>query len=166
MIKENICINVYSELNEWIDFCITVNDLYNLQAAKEIIDKAYDEWFNNDICEPIADYICRSLEDKKIEFEIYFKEEQLEDESSEIQELHKFVVGNTYTTEDWTIGGTIFYEVKQRDGNEILLTEHLDNVDGIFDHDCGWYDVFMENGTEYVILGSLFGHEHRLYAED
>lgn len=75
MVTERRCINVWSDMNTWIDFCILVSDAdYN--EAKVVIDKAYDDWWElpDAQFEPIADYVCRCLADNGIEHEIYFKE--------------------------------------------------------------------------------------------
>lgn len=72
------CINVYSDMNTWIDFCIIVNDEDDIDKAKEIIDKAYDDWWELEDAsfEPIADWISRNLKEANIDFDIYFKEEK------------------------------------------------------------------------------------------
>jgi hypothetical protein len=67
-------------MNTWIDFCIIVDE-ENLQKAGIIIQKAYDEWWKlSDIQEPIADWICKNLNESGIIYEIYFKSEEEEEE--------------------------------------------------------------------------------------
>lgn len=80
MVTERRCINVWSDMNTWIDFCILVSDA-DFNKAKEVIDKAYDDWWElPDVqFEPIADYVCRCLTDNGIEHEIYFKEDDEEE---------------------------------------------------------------------------------------
>lgn len=78
MVTERRCINVWSDLNEWIDFCILVSDT-EFNKAKEIVEIAYSNWWDNDTCETIADYVCRCLTDNGIEHEIYFKEDDEEE---------------------------------------------------------------------------------------
>ena len=70
------CINVYSDLNPWIDFCITIADSKKFDKAQEIIQAAYDEWFSCDVGETIADYISNALTENNIDHEIYFKDEE------------------------------------------------------------------------------------------
>ena len=80
MVNVRTCINVYSEMNPWIDFCIVLEDEKDVTEAKEIIEQAYEEWFSSDNATdlPIADYISDKLSDVCIWHEIYFsgKEEE------------------------------------------------------------------------------------------
>lgn len=73
MLETKACINIYSELNDWIDFCIVLGANEDLVKAVEIAQKSYNEWFENDSCEPIADYISSCLTKNDIDHEIYFK---------------------------------------------------------------------------------------------
>lgn len=77
MIETKTCINVWSDMNTWIDFCIIVlpKDYF---MAEKIIRKAYDDWWELEDAafEPIADYVSRCLNENGIEFEIYFKDEE------------------------------------------------------------------------------------------
>lgn len=63
MVRARTCINVYSEMNPWIDFCIVLEEEKDTDNAKEIIRQAYNEWFSakNQTDDPIADYISRRL---------------------------------------------------------------------------------------------------------
>lgn len=78
MIKTSTCINVYSEMNTWIDFCIVIGAYEDFSKAEEIVQQAYDDWFelSGAQFEPIADYITARLTDEEIEYEIYFKEDK------------------------------------------------------------------------------------------
>ena len=76
MIETKTCINVYSELNTWIDFCVVIGMYEDFNKAEDIIHNAYDDWFSNETDEPIADYICRLLCENDVEFEIYFKSDE------------------------------------------------------------------------------------------
>lgn len=78
MIKTSTCINVYSEMNTWIDFCIVIGAYEDLSKAEEVVQQAYDDWFelSDAQFEPIADYITARLTDEEIEYEIYFKEDK------------------------------------------------------------------------------------------
>ena len=81
MIETKTCINVWSDMNTWIDFCIVIGAFENLSKAEEIIREAYDDWWElPDVAfEPLAEYVCRCLKDNEIEYEIYFKDESEED---------------------------------------------------------------------------------------
>ena len=81
MIQTKTCINVYSEMNPWIDFCIVISDEKDIPDAKEIIEQAYDSWFSakNQTDEPIMEYISRRLTEVCIEHEIYFSGKEEED---------------------------------------------------------------------------------------
>ena len=74
MVRTKTCINVYSEMNPWIDFCIVLENENNILNAKEIIEQAYDSQFSakNQTDEPIIEYISRRLTEVCIEHEIYF----------------------------------------------------------------------------------------------
>ena len=79
MIQKQNCILIYSDMNTWIDFCILVSDK-DLNKAKEVIEKAYDDWWTlpDAEFEPIADWVSDKLKENGIEFEIYFKHEEEE----------------------------------------------------------------------------------------
>ncbi len=75
------CINVFSDMNTWIDFVIIPCNNKDFTKAEEIVRKAYDDWWTlpDTEFEPIADWICRCLDNNDIEFEIYFKDEEEND---------------------------------------------------------------------------------------
>lgn len=75
------CINVFSDMNIWIDFVIIPCNDEDFTKAEEIVSKAYDDWWtlSDAEFEPIADWICRCLDNNDIEFEIYFKDEEESD---------------------------------------------------------------------------------------
>lgn len=81
MVRARTCINVYSEMNPWIDFCIVLEEEKDTDNAKEIIRQAYNEWFSakNQTDDPIADYISRRLTEVCIQHEIYFTDKEEED---------------------------------------------------------------------------------------
>lgn len=81
MLNVRTCINVYSELNPWIDFCIVLENEKDISDAKEIIEQAYEEWFSSDNATdlPIADYISDRLSDVCIWHEIYFSSKKEEE---------------------------------------------------------------------------------------
>lgn len=81
MVNVKTCINVYSEMNPWIDFCIVLTDEKDIPDAKEIIEQSYASWFSakNQTDEPIMEYISRRLTEVFIEHEIYFTSKEEED---------------------------------------------------------------------------------------
>lgn len=72
-----------SEMNEWIDICITVSPYEDFLKVQEIAEESYAEWFDSDTCECISDYIKRKLDEAECSYEMYLrsfnedKEEQL-----------------------------------------------------------------------------------------
>lgn len=75
MIETRNCINLYSKWNTWIDFCILIPSQEDFEKAKEIVQKAYDDWWEDSDAqyETIGDYIGIRLSENDIEYEIYFK---------------------------------------------------------------------------------------------
>lgn len=72
-----------SEMNEWINICITVNPYEDFTKVQEIAEKAYEEWFETDSCECIGDYIKRKLDESECSYEMYlgnFNEDEEETE--------------------------------------------------------------------------------------
>ena len=81
MVRTKTCINVYSEMNPWIDFCIVLENENDISDAREIIEQSYDSWFSakNQTDEPIMEYISRRLTEVCICHEIYFSGKEEED---------------------------------------------------------------------------------------
>ena len=81
MVRTKTCINVYSEMNPWIDFCIVLENENDVSDAREIIQQSYDSWFSakNQTDEPIMEYISRRLKEVCIWHEIYFTDKEEED---------------------------------------------------------------------------------------
>ena len=81
MVRTKTCINIYSEMNPWIDFCIVLENENDISDAREIIEQSYDSWFSakNQTDEPIAEYISRRLTEVCIWHEIYFTDKEEED---------------------------------------------------------------------------------------
>lgn len=75
------CINVFSDMNTWIDFVIIPCNDDDFTKAEEIVSKAYDDWWTlpDAEFEPIADWVSRCLTENDIEFDIYFKNEEEDD---------------------------------------------------------------------------------------
>ena len=71
MIETTSAIILRSELNEWINICITVDPYEDLIKVKEVASKAYDKWFNSDTTECIGDYIKRKLDEAGCSFEMF-----------------------------------------------------------------------------------------------
>ena len=76
MIAETSAIILQSELNEWINICITVDPYEDFAKVKEVASKAYDNWFNSDTTECISDYIKRKLDEAGCSYEMFFGEEE------------------------------------------------------------------------------------------
>lgn len=72
MIEERSAIIIQSELNEWINICITVDPYEDFLKVKEIASKAYKKWFTSDTTECISDYIKRKLDEAGCSFEMFF----------------------------------------------------------------------------------------------
>lgn len=81
MIETKTCINVWSDMNTWIDFCVVIGAYEDLTKAEEVVQKAYDDWWELEDAqfEPLGDYVSRCLYESGIEFEIYFKDESEEE---------------------------------------------------------------------------------------
>lgn len=82
MTRQVQAINVYSQLNDWIDFVIVLENPEETDRAEEIINKAADDWFENSdgICDTISEYVCDKLKQENIQFDIYYKEDTEENE--------------------------------------------------------------------------------------
>lgn len=80
MVVERRCINLYSDMNTWIDFVIIPCKSEDFNKAKEVVEKAFDDWWSapEAECEPIGDWVSDKLKENGIEFEIYFKHEEEE----------------------------------------------------------------------------------------
>ena len=72
MIIETSAIVLRSEMNEWINICITVDPYEDFNKVKEIASQAYDEWFEADTDECIGEYIERKLNEAECGFDIYY----------------------------------------------------------------------------------------------
>lgn len=71
--NERSCIEVCSEMNEWID-CIFLVDKKDEQEAVKILEKAFDDfWDQEDVC--YGDWLEGKMEEAGIEFEVFYGEE-------------------------------------------------------------------------------------------
>lgn len=82
MVRAENCINVYSEMNPWIDIVITIEPDEDYARAYEVVGKAYEEWFEDthESDEPISKWIGEKLTESEIKYEMYFKSEVEEDD--------------------------------------------------------------------------------------
>jgi hypothetical protein len=80
MVERKNCIYVYSNFNEWIDFCIVLGDGVDCERAEKIVSRAYDDWFDENFTtdETIADYIGDCLTAGGVEHEIFSKKNRSE----------------------------------------------------------------------------------------
>ena len=85
MVQTTGCINVYSEMNPWIDFVIIPYG-YNYADAEKIVTNAYEDWWDDEveIDMPIAEYIMSKLEENDIDCEIYFNSKWEEDDEDDV----------------------------------------------------------------------------------
>lgn len=76
MVEERKCLNLYSDMNPWMDLVILVND-EDLNKAKEVAEKAFDDFWNNpkveEECWAYGDWIGWKLKEAGINYEMYFK---------------------------------------------------------------------------------------------
>lgn len=83
MVEKKLAINVYSGLNPWIDFVILVTSKHEIESVEQVIEKWYTEWFEGsekveDM--PLIEYIEYMLGLMGIEYEIYMKPDNDEEE--------------------------------------------------------------------------------------
>lgn len=79
MIETGGLINVYSDMNPWIDYVISVDgSLETFNKAKEIVAKAFDKWFTDEETNSMtmADWIGMHLGVAGIRYDFYYKEEK------------------------------------------------------------------------------------------
>ena len=72
MIFETSAIVLYSDMNPWINICITVDPYEDFEKVKEIAGQAYDDWFEMDTDECIGEYIERMLDEAECSYDIYY----------------------------------------------------------------------------------------------
>ena len=76
MIRTVEAIHIYSELNEWIEYVVILEDAGQTDEAIRIINNAYNMWFeteNEDVAFiPIGEFISSELHKANIEHTIYF----------------------------------------------------------------------------------------------
>ena len=81
MVQTTTGINIFSDINTWIDFVIIPCDDKDFTKAEEIIKKAEDTYWTDEDAqsETMADWIGSKLEENNISFEIFFKNEEEEE---------------------------------------------------------------------------------------
>ena len=72
MIEITSAIILRSEMNEWINICITVDPYEDLMKVQEVAEKSFYDWFALDTCECIGDYIKRMLDEAGCSYEMFF----------------------------------------------------------------------------------------------
>ena len=84
MIQTIKVINIYSELNPFIDFIVNPVDVDDTELIKEILEEALDRWMDTENHPnlqsiPIGDYLKECLDERQINYEIYCRLEDEED---------------------------------------------------------------------------------------
>jgi hypothetical protein len=69
-IKERTVFHIWSTMNEWIDMMIEVYPR-DYDKAKEIANKAIDDWHDTDEDMTVFEYVQRTLKENEIEASIY-----------------------------------------------------------------------------------------------
>ena len=84
MIQTIKVINIYSELNPFIDFIVNPVDVDDTELIKEILEEALDRWMDTENHPnlqsiPIGDYLKECLDERMLNYEIYCRFEDEED---------------------------------------------------------------------------------------
>lgn len=84
MIQTINAINIYSELNPFIDFIIVPVDDNDSDQISKILEEALDRWMDTENHPnlhqiPIGDYLCACLDERMLNYEIYCRFEDEED---------------------------------------------------------------------------------------
>lgn len=84
MVLTREVINIYSELNSFIDFIVIPGDMGDIELIKDILDKALDRWMDTDNYPdlhsiPIGEYLKDCLDEQYLNFEFYSKDIDEED---------------------------------------------------------------------------------------
>ena len=80
MVTKEDCINVY--IDDYLDFMIDIVSLEEFKRAIKIIEKAEEEWFSDEHIsdETLSEWIGEKLTENDIEYEMYFKNEEEDDD--------------------------------------------------------------------------------------
>lgn len=69
-VRNDVCIEVCSEMNEWID-CIFLVSSADAEKAKAVLEKAFDEfWEQGDEC--YGGWLTARMKEANIEFEVFY----------------------------------------------------------------------------------------------
>lgn len=74
MFEKKIAINVFSVTNEWIDFCVVIKEKEDYNKVLDIVENSYNQYWDEDNDNTVADYISSCLNTASIQHEIYFKD--------------------------------------------------------------------------------------------
>jgi hypothetical protein len=76
MVVERRCINLYSDMNSWMDLVLLVND-EDFDKAKEVTEKAFDDFWNDpkveEECWCYGDWVGWKLKEAGIKYNMYFR---------------------------------------------------------------------------------------------
>ena len=75
-------INVYSDMNDWMDATFTVDDKDRADAVRTL-EKAYDDWFEpvpEAECECWGDWLCEALDEAGIKYEVSYADDDSDEE--------------------------------------------------------------------------------------
>ena len=79
MVNERRCINLYSDMNPWMDLILLVND-EDFDKAKMVTEKAFDDFWNDpkveEECLAYGDWIGWKLKEACIKYSMYFRESE------------------------------------------------------------------------------------------
>lgn len=79
MIETGGLINVYSDMNPWMDLVVLVNN-EDFDKAKEVTEKAFDDFRNDpkveEECWAYGDWIGWKLKEAGIKYSMYFRESE------------------------------------------------------------------------------------------
>ena len=80
MVTREDCINVH--IDDYLDFMIDIASLEEFKRAIKIIEKAEEEWFSDEHIsdETLSEWIGEKLTENEIEYEMYFKNEEDDDD--------------------------------------------------------------------------------------
>jgi hypothetical protein len=76
MVVERRCINLYSDMNSWMDLVLLVND-EDFDKAKEVTEKAFNDFWNDpkveEECWCYGDWVGWKLKEAGIKYNMYFR---------------------------------------------------------------------------------------------
>lgn len=76
-------INVWSDMNSWIEFIVVPTIHINFDKAKDIVNDAYDSYWEDESAndETMVDWVRSKLDKEGIEYDIYFMETEDDEEN-------------------------------------------------------------------------------------